>query len=118
MNRWRRSVGELQARRRQVSECEQALAALSKVTGCFQQMASSLGSNTDGGGLREELAEIRAIAHRIYTGKPYRATALQTWFNMQGGKKVNVGHLHTLSRQADALTEMHTTCSLIFWDLC
>ncbi|KAL2090902.1 hypothetical protein ACEWY4_013165 [Coilia grayii] len=78
MNRWRRSVGELQARRRQVTECEQALAALSKVTACFQQMASSLGSNTDGGGLREELAEIRAIAHRIYTGLHRRLITLLT----------------------------------------
>ncbi|XP_041944439.1 regulator of G-protein signaling 9-binding protein [Alosa pseudoharengus] len=78
MNHWRRSVGELQARRRQVTECEQALAALSKVTACFQQMASSLGSNTDGSGLREELAEIRAMAHRIYTGLHRRLIALLT----------------------------------------
>ena len=74
MNRWRRSVGELQARRQQVTECEQALAALSKVTACFQQMASSLGSNTDGSGLREELADIRAMAHRIYTGNLFQAS--------------------------------------------
>lgn len=97
MNRWRRSVGELQARRRQVTECEQALAALSKVTACFQQMASSLGSNTDGGGLREELAEIRAIAHRIYTGKPYQASAKCAQY--AAGGKVNVGHSTTVHRQ-------------------
>ncbi|XP_066519031.1 regulator of G-protein signaling 9-binding protein [Hoplias malabaricus] len=76
MNRWRRSVGEIQARRRQVSECEQAQAALSKVTACYQQMATCLGSNTDGSSLREELEETRTLAHKIFTGLHQRLLAL------------------------------------------
>ncbi|KAM6979843.1 regulator of G-protein signaling 9-binding protein [Aplochiton taeniatus] len=68
MNRWRKSLDEMQARRRQVSECERATEALSKVTSCFQQLATSLGSNSDGGFLREEMDETRAQAHRICTG--------------------------------------------------
>uniref|UniRef100_A0A673JBI0 Zgc:109913 n=1 Tax=Sinocyclocheilus rhinocerous TaxID=307959 RepID=A0A673JBI0_9TELE len=54
MSRWRQSVVEIQTRKRQVNECERAQAALSKVTACFQQMATSLGSNMDGSFLREE----------------------------------------------------------------
>lgn len=68
MNRWRQSVVEIQSRKREVNECEQAQAALSKVTGCFQQMATSLGTNADGSCLREELEETRTLAHRICTG--------------------------------------------------
>lgn len=60
---------EIQTRKRQVNECEQAQAALSKVTACFQQMATSLGSNMDGSFLREELEETRAVAHKICSGK-------------------------------------------------
>lgn len=69
MNRWRQSVVEIQSRKRQVNECEQAQAALSKVTACFQQMATSLGTNADGSCLREELVETRTLAHRICTGE-------------------------------------------------
>lgn len=69
MIRWRQSVVEIQTRKRQVNECEQAQAALSKVTACFQQMATSLGSNMDGSFLREELEETRAVAHKICSGK-------------------------------------------------
>ncbi|XP_076870052.1 regulator of G-protein signaling 9-binding protein [Brachyhypopomus gauderio] len=68
MNRWQRSVGEIQARRKQVSKCEHAQSALGRVTACYQQMATSLGSNTDGSSLREELERTRALAHRICTG--------------------------------------------------
>uniref|UniRef100_A0A3B1J1Y8 Zgc:109913 n=1 Tax=Astyanax mexicanus TaxID=7994 RepID=A0A3B1J1Y8_ASTMX len=76
MNRWKRSVGEIQARRRQVSECEQAQAALSKVTACFQQIATCIGSNTDGSSLREELEDTRALAYRICTGMHRRLLGL------------------------------------------
>lgn len=69
MNRWRQSVVEIQTRKRQVNECERAQAALSKVTACFQQMATSLGSNMDGSFLREELEETRTVAHKICSGK-------------------------------------------------
>lgn len=69
MNRWRQSVVEIQTRKRQVNECERAQAALSKVTACFQQMATSLGSNIDGSFLREELEETRTVAHKICSGK-------------------------------------------------
>lgn len=60
---------EIQTRKRQVNECERAHAALSKVTACFQQMATSLGSNIDGSFLREELEETRIVAHKICSGK-------------------------------------------------
>lgn len=62
-------MDEIQARKRQVTECERALEALCKVTACFQQMAISIGSNSDGSFLREEMDETRALAHRICTGK-------------------------------------------------
>ncbi|KAM4613109.1 regulator of G-protein signaling 9-binding protein [Polymixia lowei] len=76
MNRWRRSVDELQARRRQLWECERAQEALSKVTSCFQQLASSLGNTTDGSFLREEMDETRGLAHRICTGLSRRLVSL------------------------------------------
>ncbi|KAG7326601.1 hypothetical protein KOW79_010002 [Hemibagrus wyckioides] len=68
MNRWRRSVGEIQARKRLVSECEQAQVSFNKLTACFQQMATCLGSNTDGSLLRDEMEETRGQAHKICTG--------------------------------------------------
>ncbi|KAK6319682.1 hypothetical protein J4Q44_G00108930 [Coregonus suidteri] len=52
MNWWRRSVDEIQARKRQVTEFEVAQQALNKVTACFQQMATSVGSNSDGSFLK------------------------------------------------------------------
>ncbi|KAK2861574.1 hypothetical protein Q5P01_001107 [Channa striata] len=67
MNRWRRSVDELMARR-QLRECERAQEALSRVTSCFQQLAVSLGSSADGSFLREELESTRALAQRICSG--------------------------------------------------
>ncbi|XP_035653509.1 regulator of G-protein signaling 9-binding protein [Oncorhynchus keta] len=78
MNRWRTSVDEIQARKRQVTECERALEALCKVTACFQQMAISIGSNSDGSFLREEMDETRALAHRICTGLHRRLVPLLT----------------------------------------
>jgi len=69
MNRWRQSVVEIQTRKRQVNESERAHAALSKVTACYQQMATSLGSNIDGSFLREELEETRIVARKICSGK-------------------------------------------------
>ncbi|XP_069544045.1 regulator of G-protein signaling 9-binding protein [Brachyistius frenatus] len=68
MSRWRRSVDELAARRRQQGECERAQDALSRVTSCFQQLAASLGSSADGSFLRDEMDETRALAHRICSG--------------------------------------------------
>ncbi|KAK2857821.1 hypothetical protein Q7C36_005740 [Tachysurus vachellii] len=76
MNRWRRSVGEIQARKRLVSECEQAQAAFNKLTACFQQMATCLGSNTDSSLLRDELEETRGQAHKICTGLHQRLLEL------------------------------------------
>ncbi|XP_051804239.1 regulator of G-protein signaling 9-binding protein [Acanthochromis polyacanthus] len=70
MSRWRRSVDELAARRRQQGECERAQDALSRVTSCFQQLATSLGSSADGSFLRDEMDETRALAHRICNGNP------------------------------------------------
>ncbi|XP_047437819.1 regulator of G-protein signaling 9-binding protein isoform X2 [Mugil cephalus] len=68
MSRWRRSVDEMAARRRQLCECERAQFALSRVTSCFQQLAASLGGSADGSFLRDEMDETRALAQRICTG--------------------------------------------------
>ncbi|XP_042257364.1 regulator of G-protein signaling 9-binding protein [Thunnus albacares] len=76
MSRWRRSVDELAARRRQQSECERAQEALSKVTSCFQQLAVSLGSSADCSFLRDEMDETRALAHRICSGLSRRLVRL------------------------------------------
>ncbi|TSM36103.1 Regulator of G-protein signaling 9-binding protein [Bagarius yarrelli] len=76
MNRWRRSVGEIQARKRLVSECEQAQAAVNNLTACFQQMATCLGSNTDSNLLRDELEETRGQAHKICAGLHQRLLEL------------------------------------------
>ncbi|CAJ1051218.1 regulator of G-protein signaling 9-binding protein [Xyrichtys novacula] len=76
MSRWRRSVDELAARRRQQSECERAQEALSRVTSCFQQLAASLGSSADCSFLRDEMDETRALAHRICSGLSRRLVRL------------------------------------------
>ncbi|XP_074528277.1 regulator of G-protein signaling 9-binding protein [Halichoeres trimaculatus] len=76
MSRWRRSVDELAARRRQQSECERAQEALSRVTSCFQQLAASLGSSADCSFLRDEMNETRALAHRICSGLSRRLVRL------------------------------------------
>ncbi|XP_030584729.1 regulator of G-protein signaling 9-binding protein isoform X1 [Archocentrus centrarchus] len=72
MSRWRHSVDKLAARRQQQGECERAQDALSRVTSCFQQLAASLGSSADGGFLRDEMDETRAVAHRISSGLSHR----------------------------------------------
>ncbi|XP_041817928.1 regulator of G-protein signaling 9-binding protein [Chelmon rostratus] len=76
MSRWRRSVDELAARRRQQGECERAQEALSRVTSCFQQLAASLGSSADCSFLRDEMDEMRALAHRICSGLSQRLVRL------------------------------------------
>ncbi|XP_049437280.1 regulator of G-protein signaling 9-binding protein [Epinephelus fuscoguttatus] len=76
MSRWRRSVDELAARRRQQVECERAQEALSRVTSCFQQLAASLGSSADCSFLRDEMDETRALAHRICSGLSRRLVRL------------------------------------------
>ncbi|XP_070815103.1 regulator of G-protein signaling 9-binding protein [Chaetodon trifascialis] len=76
MSRWRRSVDELTARRRQQGECERAQEALSRVTSCFQQLAASLGSSADCSFLRDEMDEMRALAHRICSGLSQRLVRL------------------------------------------
>ncbi|KAG8007220.1 Regulator of G-protein signaling 9-binding protein, partial [Nibea albiflora] len=76
MSRWRRSVDELAARRRQQGECERAQEALSRVTSCFQQLAASLGSSADGSFLRDEMDETRALAQRICSGLSQRLVRL------------------------------------------
>ncbi|XP_034442549.1 regulator of G-protein signaling 9-binding protein [Hippoglossus hippoglossus] len=76
MSRWRHSVDELAARRRQQGECERAQEALSRVTSCFQQLAASLGSSADCSFLRDEMDETRALAHRICCGLSRRLMRL------------------------------------------
>ncbi|KAM6927878.1 regulator of G-protein signaling 9-binding protein [Xenentodon cancila] len=75
MSRWRRSVDELAAGRRQ-SECQCAQDALSRVTSCFQQLVMCLGSSADSCFLRDEMDETRALAHRICTGLSRRLLRL------------------------------------------
>lgn len=106
MNRWRQSVVEIQTRKRQVNECERAQAALSKVTACFQQMATSLGSNMDGSFLREELEETRTVAHKICSGKTSRKQfvmqkfyiALSVHFCSAKTSHIQLRHIHTVDR--------------------
>ncbi|CAK6981123.1 regulator of G-protein signaling 9-binding protein [Scomber scombrus] len=76
MSRWRRSVDELAARRRQQSECERAQESLTKLTSCFQQLATSLGSSADCNFLRDELDETRLLAQRICCGLSRRLLRL------------------------------------------
>nr|XP_020467838.1 regulator of G-protein signaling 9-binding protein-like isoform X1 [Monopterus albus] len=76
MNRWRRSVDELAARRRQQRKCERAQEALSRVTSCFQQLATSLGSSADSGFLRDEMDKTRALAHRLCSGLSHHLVRL------------------------------------------
>ncbi|CAN9512225.1 unnamed protein product [Ophioblennius macclurei] len=76
MSRWRRSVDELAARRRQQSECERAQDALSRVTSCFRLLAASLGGSADSGFLRDELHDTRVLAHRISGGLARRLLRL------------------------------------------
>ncbi|XP_018611369.1 regulator of G-protein signaling 9-binding protein [Scleropages formosus] len=78
MNRWRKSVGEIQARRRAVAECTRAQVAFSRVTACFQQLATCVGSSSDCSRLREELEDTRALAHNLCMGLQKRLTALLT----------------------------------------
>ena len=59
---------ELQVRRRQLGECERGQEALSRVTSCFQQLSSALGSSCDGSFLREEMEESRVLAYKICCG--------------------------------------------------
>ncbi|KAL4624348.1 regulator of G-protein signaling 9-binding protein-like [Arapaima gigas] len=78
MNRWRRSVGEIQARRRAAAECTRAQTAFSRVTACYQQLATCVGSSSDCGRLREELEDTRVLAHNLCMGLQKRLTALLT----------------------------------------
>lgn len=88
MSRWRRSVDELAARRRQ-HECERAQDALSRVTSCFQQLVALVGSSADGSFLRDELDETRAVAHRICSGN----TCL--WFTCPSHLCFSLSHVFT-----------------------
>uniref|UniRef100_A0A8C8DL27 Zgc:109913 n=1 Tax=Oryzias sinensis TaxID=183150 RepID=A0A8C8DL27_9TELE len=75
MSRWRRSVDELAAARQQ-SECQRAQDSLSRVTSCFQQLVSSLGSSADNSFLRDEIEDARVLAHRICSGNTCRQNHL------------------------------------------
>lgn len=68
MSYWRRSVDELVVWHRQQKECERAQEALSRVTSCFQQLVTSLGSSADSNFLREELDETRRVAQQLCIG--------------------------------------------------
>ncbi|CAL8336155.1 unnamed protein product [Lota lota] len=76
MNRWRRSLDELQVQRRQLGECERGQEALSRVTSCFQQLSSALGSSCDGSFLREEMEESRVLAYKLCSGLSRRLVSL------------------------------------------
>lgn len=64
------SVDQLAVCQRQQKECERAQEALSRVTSCFQQLVSALGSSADCSFLREELEQSRRAAHQLCTGTP------------------------------------------------
>ncbi|XP_064160580.1 regulator of G-protein signaling 9-binding protein [Anguilla rostrata] len=96
MNRWRKSVGEIQARRRPVVECERGQDALSKVTACYQQLATFLGSSSDCSRLREELEETRAVAYTISKGLQRKLMALLTEGELAQGEREEVERLWVL----------------------
>ncbi|KAM3849591.1 regulator of G-protein signaling 9-binding protein [Diretmus argenteus] len=118
MNRWRRSVDELQVRKRQQGECERAQEELSKVTSCFQQLASSLGSSADGSFLREEMDETRAVVHRICTGLSRRLVCLLSECDSAPScpeERESAERLWVLflSASENFLLDLHKACDLI-----
>uniref|UniRef100_A0A3Q3X5X2 Regulator of G protein signaling 9 binding protein n=1 Tax=Mola mola TaxID=94237 RepID=A0A3Q3X5X2_MOLML len=76
MNRWHFSVDELVLRQRQQGECQRAQEALSRVTSCFQQLATSLGSSADCSFLRDEMEDTRMSAYRLCSGLSQRLVHL------------------------------------------
>ncbi|KAJ8358608.1 hypothetical protein SKAU_G00151330 [Synaphobranchus kaupii] len=96
MNRWRKSVGELQTRRRPVLECERGQAALSKVTACYQQQATFLGSNSDCSHLREELEATRGVAYTVSKGLHRKLVALLTEGELAQAEREEVERLWVL----------------------
>uniref|UniRef100_A0A8C6U2N6 Uncharacterized protein n=1 Tax=Neogobius melanostomus TaxID=47308 RepID=A0A8C6U2N6_9GOBI len=112
---WRRSVEEVSLRRRQQVECERAQEALSRVTSCFQQLASSLGSSADGSFLREELHETRALAYRISQGLARRLIRLLSNSDSAvGDRKVSERlWVNFLSAMECFLCDLRKACDLI-----
>ncbi|KAI3369602.1 hypothetical protein L3Q82_024494, partial [Scortum barcoo] len=118
MSRWRRSVDELAARRRQQRECERAQEALSRVTSCFQQLAASLGSSADCSFLRDEMDETRALAHRICSGLSQRLVRLlsdcdSTPSGMEDRQASERLWVLFLSALENFLFDLHKACDLI-----
>ncbi|CAF90167.1 unnamed protein product [Tetraodon nigroviridis] len=68
MSQWLCSVDELAVRHRQQKDCERAQEALSRVTSCFQQLVTALGSSADSNFLREEMDQTRRVAHQLCMG--------------------------------------------------
>lgn len=68
MSHWHCSVDGPIVRQRQQKECERAQEGLSRVSSCFQQLVTSLGSSTDGYFLRDEIDKTRTLAHRLCIG--------------------------------------------------
>ncbi|XP_040060177.1 regulator of G-protein signaling 9-binding protein [Gasterosteus aculeatus] len=118
MSRWRRSVDELAARRRQHGECERAQEALGRVTSCFQQLAVSLGSSADSSFLRDEMDETRALAHRICSGLSRRLMRLlsdcdsepSTADDRRASERLWVLFLSAIE---NFLFDLHKACNLI-----
>lgn len=81
MSHWHRSVDELVVWHRQQKECERAQEALSRVTSCFQQLVTSLGSSADSNFLREELDETRRVAHQLCIGTDSCPSARLTYLS-------------------------------------
>lgn len=75
MSDWHCSVDELAVCHRQQKECERAQEALSRVTSCFQQLVTSLGSSADSNFLREEMDQARGVAHQLCMGTDSRPSA-------------------------------------------
>lgn len=108
-------MDEIQARKRQVVESERALEALSKVTACFQQLATSVGSNSDGSFLREEMDETRTLIYRICTGLHRRLVALMAEVDRghEDGEQVQRLWVLFLSGLETLLQNLHKANDLI-----
>ncbi|XP_068172402.1 regulator of G-protein signaling 9-binding protein isoform X2 [Antennarius striatus] len=116
MKRWRCSVDELAARRRQQGECERAQEALSRVTSCFQQLVTSLGSSADCSFLRDDMDEMRVLAHRICHGLSQRLVHLLSDCDPLGEEDRQVLErlwVLFLSALENFLSDLQKACDLI-----
>ncbi|XP_056885601.1 regulator of G-protein signaling 9-binding protein-like isoform X1 [Takifugu flavidus] len=118
MSHWHRSVNELVVWHRQQRECERAQEALSRVTSCFQQLVTSLGSSADSNFLREEMDETRRVAHQLCTGLSERLVHLlsecdSASSSLEDRQKLERLWVLFLSALESFLSDLQTAYSLI-----